>query len=59
MAQAGIEMIVPLGIGVWLDHEFGWTPWATIIGTILGFVGGITHLVMLAHQAEREQAKKK
>jgi len=59
LAQAGIEMVVPLGIGVWLDQLLGWTPWATVIGTILGFVGGITHLVILGQRGQSQQPKKK
>lgn len=59
LAQVGVEMVVPLGIGVWLDSLFDWSPWGVIVGTILGFVGGIAHLVMLANASEREQAKKK
>jgi F0F1-type ATP synthase assembly protein I len=59
LAQVGIEMVLPLGIGVWLDLRFGWTPWALIAGTILGFVGGLVHLVVLAQRSERDQSKKK
>ncbi len=58
LAQVGIEMVVPLGIGVWLDLHFGWSPWALIVGTILGFVGGIAHLVMMSAKHDREQSKK-
>lgn len=59
LAQVGIEMIVPLGVGLWLDHAFGWSPWATIGGMFLGFVGGLAHLVVLGQASDREQAQKK
>jgi F0F1-type ATP synthase assembly protein I len=58
MAQAGIEMVVPLGVGLWLDHALGSSPWATIGGMILGFVGGTAHLIVLAQRRD-EQSKKK
>jgi F0F1-type ATP synthase assembly protein I len=51
-------MVVPLGIGLWLDHELDSGPWATIGGMFLGFVGGLLHLISLARQSEREQSKK-
>jgi F0F1-type ATP synthase assembly protein I len=50
LAQVGLEMVFPMGIGIALDYAFGWTPWATIIGLILGFVGGMFHLVMLVNR---------
>jgi F0F1-type ATP synthase assembly protein I len=47
LAQVGLEMAVPPGLGLWLDHQFGWTPWGVIVGAVLGFVTGILHLVQL------------
>jgi F0F1-type ATP synthase assembly protein I len=58
LSQAGLEMVVPLGIGLWLDYQFGWGPWGAIIGMILGFVGGLTHLIVMANRIERERTKK-
>jgi F0F1-type ATP synthase assembly protein I len=59
MSQAGFEMVAPLGIGLWLDYYFGWSPWATIIGTILGFVGGTAHLIIMAQKIEERRKRKK
>ena len=59
MGQAGLEMVAPLGIGLWLDYQFGWRPWATILGAIVGFVGGTIHLIVMAQKIEREQTRKK
>ena len=39
LAQVGVEMVAPLGIGLGLDFYFGWLPWATVTGAVLGFVG--------------------
>ena len=34
-------------------------PWATVGGMILGFVGGLAHLIILSQKSEREESKKK
>jgi F0F1-type ATP synthase assembly protein I len=59
LSQAGLEMVAPLGIGIWIDCQFGWYPWATVILAILGFVGGTIHLIAMAQRIEREQEKNK
>jgi F0F1-type ATP synthase assembly protein I len=50
LAQVGLEMVMPLGVGAWLDYYFGWAPWATLIGAVFGFVGGLLHLLLLVNQ---------
>ena len=57
LAQIGLEMVMPMGIGVLLDYWLGWMPWATIIGLILGFTGGLIHLVTMIrqHDAQKRQ----
>jgi F0F1-type ATP synthase assembly protein I len=50
LAQVGLEMVAPLIAGLILDYYIGWGPWAMIGGAILGFVGGITHIVILSNK---------
>jgi F0F1-type ATP synthase assembly protein I len=52
LAQVGVEMVVPLFVGLIIDYYAGWGPWGLIAGTILGFVGGIAHIIMLANKQE-------
>ena len=60
LAQVGLEMVAPIGLGLVLDHYFGWTPWGIIAGAILGLVGGFAHLVaLLNRQNEPDAAKRK
>jgi F0F1-type ATP synthase assembly protein I len=47
IAQVGIEMVVPIGIGWWADQRLGSAPWLLVTGVILGFALGIWHLVAL------------
>ena len=57
LAQVGLEMVVPLGIGLVLDHYLQWTPWGVIAGMLLGFVGGLAHLILLVnrHDAKKDE----
>jgi len=50
LAQVGLEMVVPLVVGVVLDHAFGWKPWATLAGVAFGFIGGLVHLIVLVNR---------
>ena len=50
LGQAGIEMVAPLGLGLFFDRLLGWTPWLTLAGTVGGFIGGLTHMVILAQR---------
>ena len=59
MAQVGMEMVVPIGLGVALDHWLGWTPWATIAGAVFGFVGGLVHLVSKLNKDNEQKPRKR
>jgi F0F1-type ATP synthase assembly protein I len=45
-----MEMVAPIGLGALLDYYLGWSPWLTIAGALLGFVGGMMHLLALLNQ---------
>jgi F0F1-type ATP synthase assembly protein I len=47
LGQVGLEMVVPLILGLVLDSTLGWTPWATVCGAALGFIAGLGHLIWL------------
>jgi F0F1-type ATP synthase assembly protein I len=59
LAQVGVEMVMPLIVGLVIDRWVGWGPWAMLGGTVLGFVGGIAHLVILSKQQDAGQRDKK
>jgi F0F1-type ATP synthase assembly protein I len=58
LAQIGLEMVAPLGLGLGVDYYFGCLPWATVTGAVLGFVGGFVHLLMLVHRHDVESRSK-
>jgi F0F1-type ATP synthase assembly protein I len=58
LAQAGLEMVAPLVVGIMLDHYLDWTPWLTISGAVLGFAGGLTRMILIANRLNRENGER-
>ena len=58
LAQSGLEMVVPVAIGAALDSRFGWSPWGAGIGAVVGFVGGLAHMLILLKRAEEGRPPK-
>jgi F0F1-type ATP synthase assembly protein I len=50
LAQVGLEMVAPVGVGIALDHYLGWAPWGVIGGAVFGLIGGIAHLIALTNR---------
>jgi len=48
-ATAGLALI-----GYWIDGKFGTSPWGTLIGVVIGIVGGLYNLVRESLAAVRE-----
>jgi F0F1-type ATP synthase assembly protein I len=53
LSQVGFEMVVPIGLGVVVDHYLGTKPWLTVAGAVLGFVGGLVHLISLSSKGDK------
>jgi F0F1-type ATP synthase assembly protein I len=47
LAAIGLEMVVPIVVGVYADRTFGWSPWGALTGVICGFVVGIAHAISI------------
>jgi F0F1-type ATP synthase assembly protein I len=62
LAQVGMEMVAPMGVGIAIDYYFETKPWATVIGAVFGFTAGLFHLIVLANRPQKGdpgQAKRK
>jgi F0F1-type ATP synthase assembly protein I len=58
ISQVGLEMVVPIGLGVALDVWLGTLPWISVVGVLLGFFGGMTHLmVLVSHMDKTEKSE--
>jgi F0F1-type ATP synthase assembly protein I len=58
LAQVGLEMVVPIVLGVVADSYLGWTPWGVVLGVVVGFVGGLAHLLSMLKRFENERSEK-
>ena len=58
LGQVGMEMVVPIVVGLVLDYYLNWSPWGVIVGAVLGFFGGLAHLIHLLNQHEDGSASK-
>ena len=59
LSQVGLEMAAPVGAGALIDWWLGISPWGVIVGAVLGFIGGLVHLVKLSAPAKGEDESSK
>lgn len=45
------------GLGYWFDAKFGTLPWCLVGGAFVGFTLGITHIVIIAREANRKNGR--
>jgi F0F1-type ATP synthase assembly protein I len=43
-------ILAATGIGYWVDHRFGTTPYGVIGGAVIGFAAFVLRLIRLGHQ---------
>ncbi len=55
----GLEIAVGVLLGVligrWLDGKYGWSPWGTVIGAMLGLSGGMYLLIKEALRMNKDK----
>ena len=59
ISQIGMEMAVPVGLGVGVDFWLKTMPWFTIIGAILGPTLGFIHLLALIRPPSGNESEPK
>ena len=58
--QLAAAVLVFFFLGQWLDQRYGWTPWGTIGGVVIGMVGGFVQFFRtVADIARREDVAKR
>jgi len=55
LSQVGMEMVAPIGLGLALDYWLGSSPWCAVVGAVLGFVGGLAHLIVMVNRPKEKQ----
>jgi F0F1-type ATP synthase assembly protein I len=58
VAQVGVEMAAPIGVGLAADYLLGWSPWGVVVGALLGLVAGVAHLVVLMNRQDQSHSTK-
>ncbi len=58
IGQVGLEMVAPIALGVFLDRWLGTTPILIVVGVLVGFVGGMVHLLALVKRLDRSDSDK-
>lgn len=54
LSHAGMMMVVPVGIGIYVDDFLGWEPWGVSIGVVVGFVSGLFYLLRALTKEEEK-----
>jgi F0F1-type ATP synthase assembly protein I len=57
--QLAATVVGGLLLGSWLDNKFGLTPWLTVVGLVIGSVGGFYNLIRLLTWNQQRKEKKK
>lgn len=56
ITSISMEMVLPAGLGYWVDSRWGTSPWLLITGAILGLILAMTHLMQLAKRQNRRRS---
>jgi F0F1-type ATP synthase assembly protein I len=43
----GVEIVASILVGAVLDSYMNWAPWGILTGLVVGFTGGMLHLIVL------------
>jgi F0F1-type ATP synthase assembly protein I len=55
IGQVGIEMVVPIALGVLLDRWLQTTPWLMVLGVLVGLLVGWVQLAALLRRLDRTE----
>jgi F0F1-type ATP synthase assembly protein I len=58
IGQIGLEMVLPIALGLLIDYWLGTLPWIGVVGVFVGFIGGFLHLLNLLKKIDRNNPPK-
>ena len=56
LTQVPMEMVGLLVLGLVGDYYLHTTPWLSVVGAVLGFVVGLSHLVIIVNQMNKDES---
>jgi F0F1-type ATP synthase assembly protein I len=57
LSQVGLEMVVPIVLGILLDRWLGTVPWLLVAGVLIGLFGGLAHMMMILNRMDRSNSQ--
>jgi ATP synthase protein I len=58
MAMVGLQVAIGVALGLivgtWLDKRYGWSPWGSTIGAMVGLAGGLYLLIKEAFRINKD-----
>jgi ATP synthase protein I len=58
VTTVGLEFALPALLGVWLDRYWSLAPLGVIGGAVLGFIGGMAHLLQMSREGSNSDRKR-
>lgn len=58
ITSISFELVIPSGLGYWLDTRWGTSPWLLVLGAVFGFGIAGTHLKQFVVSLEKSQSSK-
>jgi len=58
LGQVGMEMVVPIAMGVGLDVWLKTIPLFIVIGVLIGLVGGMAHMLAILKRMDQSKSNK-
>lgn len=55
VTSIGLELVIPIGGGAWLDQKYGWTPGLTLVGVLMGCWLAYRGLLRLIQELDKSQ----
>ena len=52
------EFVIPIGLGIAVDWQFGTKPWGTIVGTVCGVLLGSLRIRLILKKLEQQDRMK-
>ncbi len=59
IAGIGLEMVLPAAAGIYLDIWLDTGHWFTTILAVVGFAGGLIHLLAIVNRQEQDESNDK
>ena len=52
--ESAVGVAIGYFVGHWLDKKFGWEPWGTLIGAMLGLIAGCYLLIKEVNRMDKD-----